>query len=168
MRISVLVLLLALVFISCKSKYPHDILQPGEIEPILLDVIVAAQLKQADTSQATRQHLKDSITAEVQRVLRAHHVDDSLYFKSMDYYEAHPDYLKKVLDSARAYGSWLQDSLQRRQQIQKDSTHNGEIQKNPKSTQPSEPKVPKKPENLTVKGSRDSIVENVKKSAEKK
>lgn len=158
------VFLLAQLAVGCKSKYPSDILNPEELKPVLFDVMVAAQLKQADTSQATRLHLKDSVTAEVKRVLQAHEIDDSLYFKSMAYYEAHPDYLKQLLDSTRSYGSWLQDSLQRRQQMQKDTA----VSKDKSQKQPDPHPVAlkdstKKPENPTVKDSTVHAVENVKK-----
>ena len=171
-KIAVFALMFAVLVTGCKQKYPSDILQPGEIEPVLFDIMVAAQLKQIDTSSATRQHLKDSTTAEIKRVLAAHNIDDSLYFRTMAYYEAHPDYLKKVIDSARSYGSWLQDSLQRKleksEKSKKDSLAQDETKNNLKAKHPRDSDSTQSIENATVKDSAAHPVENVKNSGENK
>jgi hypothetical protein len=160
--------LLILLSTGCKSKYPPDILKPEEIKPVLFDVMVATAVRQMDTTTATKQHIRDSITLEIHRVLAAHKIDDSLYFRSMAFYEAHPDYLKSLLDSTRAYGNRLQDSLQKKRFAAPDSSHQPAIQ--PRSLKPAAgPAVapPKKPVNPTVKDSAAVPVEKVKKGLKK-
>lgn len=96
-------------------------MRPEEIKPVLFDVMVATQVMQLDTAKQTKAHLRDSITLAIRRVLETHQVDDSLYFRSMAYYEAHPDELKILLDSTRAYGSRLQDTLRKLEMKAEDS-----------------------------------------------
>jgi len=153
---------------GCKSKYPKDIMSPEQIKPVLFDVMVATEVKQMDTSLATRTHIKDSITMEIRRVLNAHNVDDSLYFRSMAFYEAHPDELKALLDSTRAYGSILEDSMQKKRFNPLDSGAKPELRpKTLKLPPDSVNKALKKPVNPTVKEATSVPVEKVKKSLKK-
>lgn len=163
-----LMLSVSLLSAGCKSKYPADILKPEEIKPVLLDVMVATEVKQMDTTQVTRLHIRDSITLEIHRVLAAHKIDDSLYFRSMAYYEAHPDKLKRLLDSTRAYGNILQDSLEKKGFTTTDSA--GQPANPPKSLKrlPEGPvNRPKKPVNPIVKDSAGAPVVKVKKQLKK-
>jgi|GEM_PF-2256217 len=160
--------LLILLSSGCKRKYPKDILTPEQMKPVLFDVMVATEVKQLDTTAVTRLHLRDSVTLEVHRVLAAHKIDDSLYFRSMAFYEAHPDYLKKLVDSTKSYGNKLQDSLQKKSFTAADST-----QKTAEKTPSLTPKAqaaklpPKTAENPTVKDSTVPSVEKVKKALKK-
>jgi len=153
---------------GCKSKYPKDIMTPEQIKPVLFDVMVATSVKQMDTTSVTKLHLRDSITLEIHRVLKAHNVDDSLYFRSMAFYEAHPDDLKTLLDSTRNYGNRLEDSLQKKRFIPHDSVTKPSIR--PKSLKlqvDSTRKMLKKPVNPTVKEPSTIPVEKVKKLTKK-
>ena len=155
---------LLLAFMGCKSRYPADILQPDEMKPILFDVMVATEVKEMDTTTATKKHLRDSITLEIHRVLAAHKIDDSLYFRSMAFYEAHPDELNILLDSTRAYGNKLQDSLQKKHFKAADSVHKPIIQADSIKKKPGTGvNLPKKPVNPTVKDSAAIPIEKVKK-----
>ena len=115
--------LFCVLIYGCKPKYPKGVLLPEQMQPLLFDIMVASQVKQLDTSQMTRQHLKDSVTLEVKRVLAAHKIDDSVYFKSIAFYEAHPDELKSLLDSTRSYGNKIQDSLQKKHFARPENNH---------------------------------------------
>ena len=153
---------------GCKSKYPKDIMTPEQIKPVLFDVMVATAVKQMDTSSITKLHIRDSITLEIHRVLKAHNVDDSLYFRSMAFYEAHPDDLKTLLDSTRSYGNRLEDSLQKKRFMPHDSVTKPAIR--PKSLKlqvDSAKKMLKKPVNPTVKEPSAIPVEKVKKLPKK-
>lgn len=160
--------LLILLSVGCKRKYPGDILTPEEMKPILFDVMMATQVKQMDTSAVTKLHIRDSITYEIHRVLAAHQVDDSLYFRSMAYYEAHPDYLKALLDSTKVYGNILQDSLQKQSFTTPDSLHGQAVRPNfiKKLNKPAVT-APNVPVNPTVKDSAVHPVIKVKKSLKK-
>lgn len=103
---------------GCKSKIPVGVMSPEEMKPVLFDVLVAEQINQTDTAALTRAHLRDSTTYDIRRVLAMHQVPESTYFKSLRFYEANPDLLKVLLDSTKSYGSVLQDSLQKKKNME--------------------------------------------------
>ncbi|SDZ92064.1 protein of unknown function [Arachidicoccus rhizosphaerae] len=160
--------MLGLLAAGCKPKYPKGIMQPDEIKPVLFDVMVATELRQMDTAALAKLHIRDSVTLEIHRVLKAHNVDDSLYFRSMAFYEAHPDELKTLLDSTRSYGNKIQDSLQKKRFTTIDSTKKGTA--GPVAVRPhpdSAIKSPKNTENPSVKSPVSVPVEKVKNHVKK-
>lgn len=103
-----------MLFVSCKSEIPSGVIPPEAMKSIIFDLMVAEQIERADTSSATRLHLRDSTTRTIKEVLAIHKVSKTDYMKSLDFYESDPHLLKKLLDSTKAYGAILQDTLRKK------------------------------------------------------
>lgn len=89
------------LFFSCKqkTKIPDNVLPPGKMEKVLLDMLRADEFlnqKKSDTSIPP-----DSFNRTVvyNSVFLAHKINQEKFRKSFSYYESHPDMLKIVLDS---------------------------------------------------------------------
>ena len=96
-RVSIIVLV---ILFSCtqKTKVPKNILPPGKMEKLLLDIMKADELvnqKKADSSRNdsfNRGNLYKTIFA-------LHKTNNQEFRKSFLYYETHPEMLKAILDS---------------------------------------------------------------------
>ena len=96
-RIGIIALIL---FFSCtqKTKIPGTILPPDKMEKVLMDMLRAEEfLNQRQSDSA----IADSFNRVklYQSVLTLHKTTKENFKKSFTFYEAHPDWLKVVLDS---------------------------------------------------------------------
>jgi hypothetical protein len=87
---------------------------------IIWDMTKAGELISSDTSAAVRSNLKDSITAEFQKVLAIHKTTEAAFLKSLTYYEQNPEKFKTLIDSTTAMAGRLQVKMERERHV-KDS-----------------------------------------------
>jgi len=93
-------LILSLIFLISCSKNPihsKDILPRGEFIDIIIDIQTAQSLlnMKADSTIDIR-NIK--LKAYSEEILKKHKVSEKQYNKSVDYYSADPDELKKIMD----------------------------------------------------------------------
>ena len=96
-RIGIITLIL-LVSCTQKTKIPDTILPPDKMEKVLMDMLRAEEfLNQRQSDSA----IADSFNRVklYQSVLTLHKTTKENFKKSFTFYEAHPDWLKVVLDS---------------------------------------------------------------------
>ena len=118
-------LLLVLFFAACNSN-PSGIIKPEEMKMIIWDLEKAGQFVSNDTSIAVRLNLKDSTTAEFQKVLAIHKTTQDAFLKSLVYYEQNPEEFKTLIDSTTAMAARIQVKIERQRHI-KDSTRNKHV-----------------------------------------
>ncbi|MDR0792496.1 MAG: DUF4296 domain-containing protein [Chitinophagaceae bacterium] len=100
------------LFVSCSSQ-SSKIIEPEEMKMIIWDMTKASELVSSDTSSAVRLNIKDSTTAEFQKVLAIHKTTEAVFLKSLIYYEQNPDKFKTIIDSTTAMAARLQIKLER-------------------------------------------------------
>lgn len=113
------IFLFSIVIVSlfaCKSKNKvnnTDVLDIGEMVPIMFDMMSAGDLTYNDTAQTTRLHLKDSTTIKFQSILAYYKLEKKRFFASMEYYEANPELEIKLVDSLQSYSSNILQKLEK-------------------------------------------------------
>jgi hypothetical protein len=111
MRIVAVVLSLV-VFTACSSRpVPEGVLAPDQMRPIVYDLIRSDELVNnfllRDTSlEADEQHIK-----MYEQVFKIHKTSRDEFYKSLRYYQAHPDVNKLLLDSLLSYANRQQNAL---------------------------------------------------------
>jgi hypothetical protein len=97
-------LIIFCLFVSCigKNKVPSEIIQPGEMQKILWDVIRAQEL-------STEIARKDSTVNEIaetkvltQKVFEIYKITSTEFNQSYIWYTNHPDIIRIVFDSLNA------------------------------------------------------------------
>ena len=101
-------------FASCspkEKKIPKDILPVNKMKFIVWDMIRAGayseNVKEKDTA------IKILSTAPLAQVLKLHNIKKEDFFKSFDFYQAHPPLNKELFDSVSAYGQRQRGDLYR-------------------------------------------------------
>lgn len=89
---------------SPATKTPKDILSVNEMKVVLWDVLTAEQLTFIGFSRNRDSLQKAEITA-LQTVFAIHKINKEAFYKSFEYYEAHPNQMKILIDSVTQYGS---------------------------------------------------------------
>ena len=96
--------LIFFAFIACipeKKRIPKDILPVDKMKLIVWDMAqasaYASYLKDRDTS------VKTINTAYMAEVLKLHNISKTDFFKSFNFYQAHPVLNKQLFDSVSAY-----------------------------------------------------------------
>ena len=115
-------LLIILLLAACNSR-SSDIIKQEEMKMIIWDLEKAGQFVSNDTSAAVRLNLKDSTTAEFQKVLAIHKTTPEAFLKSLSYYERNPEEFKTLIDSTTAMAGRIQVKIERQRNV-KDSIRN--------------------------------------------
>src|ERR1044071_5121673 len=98
------VILYCCFFAACTSpnKIPEDVIGIDKMKFIVWDMTRAGKL-------AEEEYRKDSFNMKListqlyQQVLDMYHINKDQFYKSYQYYEAHPDKNKILMDSLNAY-----------------------------------------------------------------
>lgn len=89
---------------ACSSdKIPNDVMTINELKVVIWDLMVAGEVKVADTTAKVRLNLKDSATSAFNYVLHVHKLSKESFLHSFKYYESHPDKENELVDSLIAY-----------------------------------------------------------------
>jgi hypothetical protein len=102
---------------------------------IIWDMTKAGELVSSDTSTAVRLNLKDSVTAEFQKVLAIHKTTEAVFLKSLTYYEQNPEKFKTLIDSTTAMAARLQVKMERERHLE-DSIRNKHVSDSLKKVHP--------------------------------
>ncbi len=106
----------ALIFCACHSNpIPKDIIQPTPMKELLWEMMLGGEVVSSDTNAATRFHLKDSITSEMQTILNLHKYNKSDFVRSLRFYESNPEQQAALYDSLNAYALRQQALWQKKQ-----------------------------------------------------
>jgi len=88
---------------SSKGKIPPDVLNINTMKPIVWDMISTEQNIVA-SDPVRIDSFKLPLIAGYEKVFAVHKIDKNTFYKSFDFYEAHPDLLKVLMDSVSSYG----------------------------------------------------------------
>lgn len=105
------------ILVACTTqdkKIPKEIMPVDKMKIVVWDMVqagnYAAILKEKDTS------IKKINTAYTAEVLKLHNISKSEFFKSFDFYVAHPELNKQLFDSLNAYGQRQRANLYKKMQ----------------------------------------------------
>ncbi len=105
------------MLVACTTedkKIPKEVMPVNKMKIIMWDMIQAGNyadlLKERDTS------IKKINTAYMAEVLKMHNISKGDFFKSFDFYVAHPKLNKELFDSLNAYGQRTRTDLYKKAQ----------------------------------------------------
>ncbi len=96
----------ALFCLSCsnKDKLPPDVFPMNKMKMMVWDLEVAEQTATARFLMKPDSLRMDATSLYLQ-VFQKYKTDKAGFYKSMNYYQAHPDILQTLFDSVAAYGT---------------------------------------------------------------
>lgn len=97
----ILTILLLLMAVACnkKLKVPENLIQPEQMETIMIDLInVDGRIANASYTDSTIRQL-DNRYRFYQQVFQLHGTDKEKFTESLKFYEQHPPLLKDVLEN---------------------------------------------------------------------
>ena len=127
-----LLLIAALLFLfSCsgKNKVPSALIQPRQMQQIMMDLLIVDAVNTQRSITDTSIKLKEHNVASLKRVLQNYKVTRELFYKSYDFYLNNPSILKPIADSLVAEAN--RRSTQAYTDTSKNNFHGNNIQ-NPK------------------------------------
>jgi hypothetical protein len=116
MRNAIAILILFTGIMACKKKdkIPGDILPPDKMQWVLWDIIRADEFQKTYVFPFDSSLDKKTEQEKIyQQVFDIHKISEEKFEKSFSFYRAHPDLLKKMLDSLNlaVSGSGLEQTL---------------------------------------------------------
>jgi len=101
MRIQRLFLLSALFLFSCRDKnsVPSGILKPAQMEAVLWDVLLADAFTNDFIKKDTTKRPEVENVKLQQQIFATNKTSKEEFYKSFEYYKAHPDLMQPMLDS---------------------------------------------------------------------
>lgn len=96
-----IILVLSLILISCgnKNNIPTGVLKPDEMRGVLWDVMLADAFTQQQIKTYTSAVAQEENAKLQKQVFGTHNITKEVFYKSLDYYKAHPNLMKTLLDS---------------------------------------------------------------------
>lgn len=95
-------LLLALLLFSCSGDdIPDDVLDKGEMEDVMWDMMRADELLSYYLERGATLPGIGQNTDLYDKVFRIHNVDKEHFRRSLQFYQSHPDIFQQVLDSLK-------------------------------------------------------------------
>ncbi|MFL5771803.1 MAG: DUF4296 domain-containing protein [Flavisolibacter sp.] len=106
-------ILITVLFLSCSTPLPKDVLPPEQMKIVLWDVLRADELADYKLMTDTSLNRIQTYIGYYQEILNIHRISREKFRKSLVYYENHPGLFKVVLDSLQNYADRQQkaDSL---------------------------------------------------------
>ncbi|XVJ64677.1 MAG: DUF4296 domain-containing protein [Lacibacter sp.] len=131
MKLKFVVTVTLLLLFSCsgKNKVPADLIQPRQMQQVMMDLLIVDAVNTQRSITDTSIKLKEYNVASLKQVLQNHKVSRELFFKSYDYYLNNPSILKPIADSLVAEAN--RRSTQAYTDTSKNNFHGNNIQ-NPK------------------------------------
>jgi len=101
MKTGLFVIVLSLTFIQCgnKNSVPGDVLPPEKMQSVLWDMMRADRFLVDFVLKDTSLNKTSASIQLYQQVFAIHGIDKEKFKKSFEYYEAHPAFLKVMMDS---------------------------------------------------------------------
>ena len=96
------ILLAAVVFLfSCgnKNNIPKGILQPAKMQLVLFDVLRADNFVSEYVKKDSAKKPEEEIAKLQRQIFAVHKISKEDFYKSYEFYKAHPDIMQPMLDS---------------------------------------------------------------------
>jgi hypothetical protein len=97
---------------SCWQAKPgkRDILSINNMKLVMWDMIQADEFAPVYIAKDSTRNLKKETKLLYQKVFALHKIDSARFYKSFDYYKAHPEDYKILLDSLSAFANRERDN----------------------------------------------------------
>jgi len=109
-KISTIALLVSLV-LGCGNGVPGDVLQPKQMEEVLMDLIVVDSYSDAVSTLNSRDKKVDWLSKEADKVLKIRNISKDKFLKSYDFYKGRPDLLKVIVDTLQVRAQRNKDKI---------------------------------------------------------
>lgn len=131
MKLILAIAIAGLFLFSCsgKNKVPSNLIQPRQMQKIMMDLLIVDAVNTQRSLNDTSFKLKEYNVASLLRVLENYKISRELFYKSYDYYLSNPAILKPITDSLVAEAN--RRSADAYADTTKNNFHGGNIQ-NPK------------------------------------
>lgn len=112
------ILLLFIFFITAcgQHKIPDDIIKVNDMKFIMWDLTRAGQYNELKNLKDTSSKIKPSATLLYEQVFSLHKVKKDDFYKSLKFYQSHPDINKVLMDSLAAYATRERTKLYQKRQ----------------------------------------------------
>lgn len=94
-----LIIPIVFVFFSCRSSTPQNILQQGEMQSVMWDMMQADEMADYYPGKDSSLNNLEKHAAYYQAVFTLHKISKEDFKRSLNYYQSHPEKLKPILDS---------------------------------------------------------------------
>ncbi len=97
-----IILVLSIILISScgnKNNLPADVLKPDEMRGVLWDVMLSDAFTTHHINTYTSAIAQEENAKLQKQVFATHNITREVFYKSLDYYKAHPNLMKTLLDS---------------------------------------------------------------------
>jgi hypothetical protein len=109
-KISTIALLISLV-LGCGNSVPCDVLQPKQMEEVLMDLIVVDSYSDAVSTLNSRDKKVDWLSKEADKVLKIRNISKDKFLKSYNFYKGRPDLLKVIVDTLQVRAQRNKDKI---------------------------------------------------------
>jgi len=92
-------IILSSFFLSCGYSVPSDLLQPKEMEEVLMDMVVVDSYSDAVIGLNSRDKKTEWLSTEADKVLAIRKISKDKFLKSYDFYKGRPDLFKVIIDT---------------------------------------------------------------------
>ena len=99
-----------ILFLSCKSSVPKDVLPPKKMQAVLWDVMQADETAEYYSSSDSSFRELPKHVDYYEKIFAIHKITRKDFTRSLSYYQNHPASLKSILDSLQRFGERLQSS----------------------------------------------------------
>ncbi|RXK82844.1 DUF4296 domain-containing protein [Filimonas effusa] len=110
----ILSLVLLLMAGGCGNGNPGGILSPDKMQQVMWDMMRADELAMdASAHDTARNSIFKHAVEQYQQVFEVHHITREEFYRSIRYYQEHPDKNKVLMDSVQALGNRARDEQSR-------------------------------------------------------
>jgi len=109
-KISTIALLVSLL-LGCGNAVPGDVLQPKQMEEVLMDLIVVDSYSDAVATLNSRDKKVEWLSKEADKVLKIRNISKDKFLKSYDFYKGRPDLLKVIVDTLQVRAQRNKDKI---------------------------------------------------------
>ena len=99
-----------ILFLSCKSSVPKDVLPPKKMQAVLWDVMRADMMVNTLSARDTSLDKFAKNTELYQQIFRIHGITKEQFKRSINYYRTHPVLMQTTFDSLYAQASRTVDT----------------------------------------------------------
>ena len=96
---SILLGLFFTLFVGCGSDVPSDLLQPKQMEELMMDMVVVDSYSDAVVGLNSRDKKTEWLSSETDKVLAIRKISKDKFLKSYNFYKGRPDLFKVIIDT---------------------------------------------------------------------
>lgn len=103
MRISILILSIVMPWlVACNDTIPATVIPSDEMGTIIFEINMAEEFVNSYVARDTLKNKNVEINKEYQKIFLMHDVTEKQFKESYDFYKAHTDIYKSLMDSVNA------------------------------------------------------------------